>query len=201
MPDTPPAVGRKRDHSRDSDILRATLDVLVETSYADLTIEKVATRAGAGRGAIYRRWTSKDDLILAAIACTDRSDLDSDRLPDTGTLRTDLFAMLDPDWLGGTERRLRILTSITAMLSRTPDAATAVTRAIVDPSVAAYRHLIQRAVNRREFPMPADLDALAQVIPSMAAHRALFLQQPVDLAFFASLIDGILLPALANPKT
>ncbi|MFI5937641.1 TetR/AcrR family transcriptional regulator [Actinoplanes sp. NPDC051494] len=192
------AVGRKRDHSRDPEILRATLDVLADTGYADLTIEMVAARAGAGRGTIYRRWAGKDDLILAAIACTDRADLEADRLPDTGELRTDLLAMLDPDWLGGSERRLRILASVTAMMGRTPEAAAAVREAIVEPSVAAYRHLIQRAADRGEFPGPADVDALAQVIPSMAAHRALFLRQPVDLPFFTSIIDGVLLPALTR---
>ncbi|GAA2469235.1 TetR/AcrR family transcriptional regulator [Winogradskya humida] len=192
--------GRKRDHSRDADILQATLDVLAETSYADLTIEMVAVRAGAGRGTIYRRWTSKDELILAAVACADQAGPEAGKLPDTGALRSDLLAMLDPDWLGSSERRLRILASLTAMMSRTPDAFAAINRAIVEPSVAAYQHLIQRAVDRGEFAKSADVAALAQLIPAMATYRALFLQQPVDLPFFFSMIDGVLLPALPAPS-
>ncbi|WP_045743673.1 TetR/AcrR family transcriptional regulator [Actinoplanes rectilineatus] len=191
-------VGRKRDETRDADILRAVLDVLVETSYAELTIEMVAARAGAGRGTIYRRWAGKDELILAAIACTDRTDLETGRLPDTGALRGDLLAMLDPDWLGSGDRRMRILASVTAMMSRNPDVSAAVSAAIVEPSVDAYRHLIQRAVDRGEADPAADVAAMAQVIPAMASHRALVLRQPVDLAFFTTIIDGVVLPALAR---
>ncbi len=152
-------------------------------------------RAGAGRGTIYRRWAGKDELILAAVACAGQDDAAAG-LPDTGTLRTDLLAMLDPGWLGGGERRLRILAGVTAMMSRSPEAFAAVSRGIVEPSVDAYRQLIQRAVDRGEFPPTADVDTLAEVIPAMAAHRSLFLGQPVSLPFFTAVIDGVLLPAL-----
>lgn len=200
MVESSPTVGRKRDHTRDPKILQATLDILVETGYADLTIDMVATRAGVSRGMIYRRWQGKDDLILAAIACTGDGDAEAGWLPDTGALRTDLLAIADPGWLGGGERRLRILSSLTAIIARTPDALTTVNRSIVDPSVAAYRHLIQRAVDRGEFADPGDIAVLAQVIPSMAVHRALFTQQPVDRAFFLSIIDGVVLAALEKAR-
>ncbi|GAA2591428.1 TetR/AcrR family transcriptional regulator [Winogradskya consettensis] len=193
--------GRKRDHSRDADILQATLDVLAETSYADLTIEMVAARAGAGRGTIYRRWTSKDELILAAVACADQGGPESGEFSDTGSLRGDLLAMLDPDWLGSGERRMRILSSLTAMMGRTPDAFAAVSQAIVEPSVAVYQHLIQRAVDRGEFAKSADVAALAQLIPAMATYRALFMRLPVELPFFESMIDGVLIPALESQRS
>jgi AcrR family transcriptional regulator len=202
MTSTPTAgkAGRRRDPEKDAQILQATLDVLAETDYADVTIELVAARAGAGRHTIYRRWEGKDELILAAIACTDSADLGPDGLPDTGTLRSDLLALLDPNWMGGSERRLRILSSVSAMITRTPSAVDAVTKAIVDPSTAAYRFLIQRAVDRGEYAPPHNLDALAQVIPSMAAYRAFFMQQVVDEEFMLSIIDGVVLAALREPS-
>ena len=191
MNKSPATVGRKRDHTRDAAILQATLDALVETGYADITIEMVARRAGAGRGTIYRRWASKDELILAAISCVSHGDVEEGRLPDTGELRRDLLALADPDWLGDGERRLRILASAATMVGTNPELLAAFNRSIIEPTISAYRYLIQRSILRGEYPEPADIEVLAQAVPAMTAYRALFTDQPVDCAFLTSIVDII----------
>ena len=90
------ALGRKRDHTRDPEILDAALDVLAETGYDGMTIDMVAARAKAGKATLYRRWPSKAELVIDAVACMKAGDLDLDDLPDTGTLRGDLVAMIRP---------------------------------------------------------------------------------------------------------
>ena len=65
----PARPGRKRDASRDAAILEAALDVLVETGFEAMTIEMVAERARAGKGTVYRRWSTKTELVLTAVAC------------------------------------------------------------------------------------------------------------------------------------
>src|SRR3989337_1831183 len=82
-----PRLGRKRDHTRDPEILEVALDVLAETGYDGMTIDTVATRAKAGKATLYRRWPSKADLVLDAVVCMKSKDIDLDALPDTGTLR------------------------------------------------------------------------------------------------------------------
>ncbi len=52
-------VGRKRDHTRDAVILDAALEVLAEVGYTGMTMDMVAVRAKAGKGTVYRRWSSK----------------------------------------------------------------------------------------------------------------------------------------------
>ena len=85
-------LGRKRDHTRDPEILEAAIDVLAETGFDGMTIDMVAARAKAGKATIYRRWTSKADLVLDAVACMKAGELDAEHLPDTGTLRGDLIS-------------------------------------------------------------------------------------------------------------
>ena len=63
--------------------------MLAETGYDGMTIDMVAARAKAGKATLYRRWASKAELVLDAVACMKSSDVDLDRLPDTGTLRGD----------------------------------------------------------------------------------------------------------------
>lgn len=66
--------GRPRDPRIDGAILRATADLLVEIGYSNLTMSAVAERAGTTKTALYRRWSSKPELVYAATAPTDPVD-------------------------------------------------------------------------------------------------------------------------------
>lgn len=68
--------------------------------------------------------------------------------------------------------------------------------AIVAPWVAANRTLIGRACARGEANPNAQIDTVAQIIPSRAACRALIQPRPFDYAFLVEIIDGVVLPAL-----
>ena len=61
-----PTVGRPRDPRIDAAILAAAADLLVEIGYANLTMAAVAERAGTTKTALYRRWSSKAELVHEA---------------------------------------------------------------------------------------------------------------------------------------
>ncbi|MBW4475271.1 MAG: TetR/AcrR family transcriptional regulator [Stenomitos rutilans HA7619-LM2] len=189
-------LGRKRDHMRDADILDATLDVLAEVGYGGITMDMVAARAVAGKATIYRRWSSKEELILDAIGRMKSKQVDLEHLPDTGTLRSDLLALFKPQSIEESERKLNVMTGLASMLSANPGLAEAVNTAIVEPWATAHRILMQRAVDRGEISALADIETASQIIPSMAAYRALIQRRPFEKAFLIALIDGVLLPAL-----
>jgi AcrR family transcriptional regulator len=191
-----PRPGRRRDHARDPEILRAALEVLAETGYDGMTIDMVAARARAGKATLYRRWPSKAELVIDAVACMKKGDFDLANLPDTGTLRGDLLAMIKPHTIEDGERKLQIIAGLMSMLSRDPGLAEAVNAAIVEPRAAVNRILMRRAADRGEISPDADIETLSQVTPSMAAYRVLILRKPVDRTFLITLIDGVLLPAL-----
>lgn len=191
-------LGRKRDPSRDDDLLDATLDVLAEAGYRGLTMDMVAARAGAGKATIYRRWPSKEALILDAIARMKHIQVGLDRLPDTGTLRGDLLALFKPQSIEEGERRLRIMTGLASLLSEHQELAEAVNAVMIEPWAAAHRIFMQRALERGEISAEADIESVSQIIPSMAAYRALIQRKPFEKEFLVSLIDGVLLPALRN---
>lgn len=64
---TSPGRGRPRDAGADRAILQAALDVFIERGVEGSSIEQIAKRAGVGKPTIYRRWSSKEDLIAAAM--------------------------------------------------------------------------------------------------------------------------------------
>ncbi|OJH35938.1 TetR/AcrR family transcriptional regulator [Cystobacter ferrugineus] len=197
----PAQPGRKRDHSRDAKILDATLDVLAEVGAAGLTMDLVAARAGAGKATIYRRWTSKTELVIDAVAHMKRNQVDLKHLPDTGTLRGDLLGLFKPQSIEESERKLKIMTGLASLLSQDQALAEAANAAVVQPWAEAHFALMRRAVERGEISASADIDTLSQVIATMGAYRALVQRKPFDLAFLVSMVDGVILPALRRQPT
>jgi AcrR family transcriptional regulator len=61
-----PSAGRPRDPRIDAAILAATADLLAQIGYANLTMAAVAERAGTTKTALYRRWSSKAELVHEA---------------------------------------------------------------------------------------------------------------------------------------
>jgi AcrR family transcriptional regulator len=195
LTDEPAKLGRKRDHTRDADILGAAIDVLAETGYDGMTVDMVAARAKAGKATLYRRWPSKAELVIDAVACLKQTDLDAANIPDTGTLRGDLIAMIKTPSIQDGERKLRIMAGLASMISRSPELAVAAREAIVAPRIALNRMFLQRAVDRGEISADADLDLIATISPSMVTYRALMLGIPATREFMVSLIDDVILPA------
>jgi len=189
--------GRKPDPARDAEILDVALEVLAEVGYAGMTLAAVAERARAGKSTFYRRWPSKEDLVLDAVARMKGGEVDVDDLPDTGALRTDLLALFKPSSIADGERKLRVMTGLASLLSTHPHLAKAASSAIVDPWAAALNRLMSRAADRGEIRSDAAIPALARVVPEMAAYRALVQRKPFELAFLTEMIDEVLLPALA----
>lgn len=188
-----PKLGRKRDATRDADILVATLDVLAETGYDGMTIDMVAARAKAGKATLYRRWTSKPELVLDAVACMKAVPLDT--LPDTGSLRGDLVAMVKSPSIQDAERKLKIMAGIVSMISRNPELTHAARDALVEPRAAANRIIFRRALERGEIPADSDIETLCMIGPALATYRTLMQQKPVDREFLVHNIDRVILPA------
>src|ERR671920_260764 len=83
--------GRPRDPSRDGVIRAAILRLLAEVGYGALTMDAVASEAGVGKATIYRRWRTKQDLVVDTISDLAQAE---GTTPDTGSLEGDLRAVM-----------------------------------------------------------------------------------------------------------
>lgn len=87
---TPSKLGRPRSAETHQAILDATLELVARDGIRATTIEAIAAQAGVGKTAIYRRWDSKEALVLDAL-----SELQAQvRVVDSGNLRRDLVTFL-----------------------------------------------------------------------------------------------------------
>ncbi|MET3811474.1 TetR/AcrR family transcriptional regulator [Arthrobacter sp. UYEF3] len=191
-----PKLGRKRDHTRDPEILAAALDVLAESGYERMTIDMVATRAKAGKATLYRRWASKAELVIDAVACMKNADIDMAKLPDTGTLRGDLLASIKPHSIEDNDRKIHVMAGLMSMISCDPGLSDAVQSAIVEPRASVNRLFLQRAIDRGEIPADCDTEKLSLLVTSMAMYRTMVQRKTANREFLISVIDELLLPAV-----
>ncbi|MBM6403535.1 TetR/AcrR family transcriptional regulator [Phycicoccus sp. CSK15P-2] len=190
--------GRKRDHSRDPEILEAALDILAECGYDGMTVDMVAARAKAGKATLYRRWPSKAHLVIDAVACMKRAQHQAPP-PDTGTLRGDLVAMIRPPGIADGQRKMQVMGGLVSLLAREPELVEAVDEAITEPRVRQNRIVLERARDRGEIRADADLELVAHIGPAMASYRTLVQRRQVDREFLVRIIDEVVLPALGVP--
>jgi AcrR family transcriptional regulator len=179
--------------AREEEILSATLHLLAQVGYDRLTMDAVATAAKAGKATLYRRWSSKADLVVDAVsrakACP------APPVVDTGSLRGDLVAM--SCGIGGLtdEVPMSVLASLVTALPREPELAEAFHRLFLDPRVAVAVEVFERARERGEIGADVDPHLLATVLPSIVIHRQFILQQDADETFVERVVDEVILPA------
>jgi len=83
---------RRRGAALETALLAAAWAEVKSAGYAGLTFEAVAERAGTSRAVLYRRWRSRPEIFIAALR--QHSPLLSGEIPDTGSLRGDVLAVL-----------------------------------------------------------------------------------------------------------
>lgn len=84
-------LGRPRSAKSHQAILRATLELLGEVGFESMSIEAISTRAEVGKTTIYRRYSSKEELVADAIESI-RQDV---VIPDSGNLWSDLDLLIE----------------------------------------------------------------------------------------------------------
>jgi AcrR family transcriptional regulator len=90
-PDHPVAT-RRRGAALEDALLDAAWTELQSVGYAKLTMERVADRAQTSRAVIYRRWSSRHELVIAALL--HQQPTGTARIPDTGSLREDVLTIM-----------------------------------------------------------------------------------------------------------
>lgn len=145
--DTPaPAVGRKRDPLIEPRVFDAAIRVYAHEGWAGFTFESVARASGVGKPAIYRRWSNRETLLVAALDM-----LDFPTARDCGSVRADLlhYASQWVEWYQHSERALAARRI--GYDSQASPALLALNRErIVRPRIEAARDITRRAVRRGE---------------------------------------------------
>jgi AcrR family transcriptional regulator len=191
-------IGRPRDSRTDRAIVEATLDLIAEHGIHEFRTEDVATRAGVGKGAIYRRYRSKDMLVAAAVAALVREEI---ALPDTGSTRGDLLVLMREAvtlYRGPLARRL--MPDLIGAMARKPELAGAVRDGFLAGRRAALSEVLRRGVERGELRPDLDLELALDVLGGPLFYRLLVTGGPLDDHLAESVAELILRGFAPDPS-
>lgn len=187
--DAPPQ--RRRGEVLEKALLDAAWAELTETGYDDLTIDAVATRAGTSRAVLYRRWPSKQDLVLATLLHVKS---DAVPMPNTGSLRGDVVALLT----AANELRLRTAILVFTRLGgfyRDADTNLAELAAVVQGDRATMiDDIIEQAVARGEVQPGQVSERVARVPVELFRYELMVRLQPVPDDVIEGIVDDVFLP-------
>jgi AcrR family transcriptional regulator len=193
------SVGRL-DRSRDPAILNAALAALTENGYDATNMDDIAARAGVGKAAIYRRWSSKAALITDTLLYW-RPDLITNYAPDSGSLAGDLDATIER--VGRNDNDLLtsdLVLRVALIAARDPEFASTLDDLMVFRGTRVFSTILARAAARGEISADRDWSLVADVVLAMGLLQVVR-GQTVDAKFVRQVIDTVVLPAVQAPPT
>lgn len=183
---------RRRGKALDEALLAAAWDELVEHGYGRLTYEGVARRAGTSRPVVYRRWPTKQDLVVAVVRNL-RSGEPPVR-PDTGALRGDVIAAMSEM----SRRRSGLVTVMSLRLAEyfeeTGTSFADLRALMLEGAHDVFAEILERAVARGEAD-PARITPRIAALPfDLLRHELFMTLKPVPRKVIEEIVDTIFLP-------
>jgi len=199
MPPTSPPAKVRRTGGRSArvreTVLRATLDALLAGGADDLSIRDVAQQAGVHETSIYRRWGTRANLILDAVLGEVQAAVP---VPDTGTLRGDLLALLSAIAAFITTPLGQLLLQL-ALRDDLPE-----DRDVRDQFWAERfttgQTVLQRARDRGELRPGVNAQLTTETLLGGLYVRLLLTREPIDGTVIEHLVD-LILDGIATPGT
>ena len=161
--------GRPRDPEADGRILAAASSLILLRGFDSMTVDEVASHAGVGKATVYRRWSRKEDLAVAAMEQLYRDEMPT---PDTGTLAGDLRELFGSvlSFVGSPAGLDHVRTTVKESLRDGRIAE--LYRHANDRSAANAQAVFDRGRARGEVRDGADVEAAGQFLGSLVMSRA-----------------------------
>jgi AcrR family transcriptional regulator len=188
--------GRTLDASRDVAICQATLDLLAEIGYDNLTMDAVAARAHASKATIYRRWPGKAALVVDALHRSKGQRVE----PDTGSLSGDLEAMGEGFCSDENSVNAKIMLGLITALAHDAEIREVFRTRMIEPGMNAMRTIFERAVARGEVSEDRNLDLLVSLFPALMIQQVLITGELPDVEFVAQVRRDVILPLATASK-
>ncbi|WP_328664874.1 TetR/AcrR family transcriptional regulator [Streptomyces sp. NBC_00328] len=179
--------GRPRQEHVTAAVLDAVVALVAESGMGALTMDAVAARAGVSKPAMYRRWPTKQDLVIAAV----ESRIGSLSVPDMGDFRAELRAVLTARMEAYRQPGVARLLAGVIGTAAEADAEPAAYRAYTARVMSETRHLLERGVARGEVRPDIDPGDAATLVAASLVFRMIAEQRLPDEALVDSMVDMI----------
>ena len=166
--------------------LAATLEELADAGYSALSLESVARRAGVHKTTLYRRWGTREALVLDAMLQRAQERVP---IPDTGSLRADLLALARAAAAAATTPVGEAMVRAVAAAGSHDAALAAGNRRFWQERLTIDGEIVKRAVARGELPADTAREALIESVLGPIYFRLLVTGERPDAPFIERVVD------------
>ena len=189
--------GRRRGTELEQAILDAAWEQLTAEGYEHFTIDTVAARARTSKPVLYRRWKTREDLLRATVR--HRGAVDPPSLPDTGTLRGDLLALLTHANTTRNPMAALVSSMLGSYYNQASPTPAELRDAFLSQRGSAVEKVVNRAVERGEID-PARLTPRIIDLPfDLFRNEMLMTLKPVPDHVLRQIVDDIFIPLVTAP--
>jgi len=169
-------------------VFEATLQVLQERGYELTSIAEIAGRAGVHETSIYRRWGTKEALLVEAVLARTEEVI---RVPDTGTLRSDLVQLLEELRMFFQSPLGVAITQLLVSIAGDPEM-TAARQTYWSRRFTLVKVMFERAVQRGEIRASIDPQLLTETVIGPLYVRLLLTNEPLHRDLPEQIVDLVL---------
>ena len=198
-PDNENKQTRRRGAELESAILAAAWEQLIAEGYEHFTVDTVAARARTSKPVLYRRWKTREDMLRATVA--HRGAADPPAIPDTGTLRGDLLALLTSANTTRNPMAALLSSMLGSYYNQTGPTPAELRDAFLSQRGSAVEQVVNRAVERGEAD-PARLTPRIIALPfDLFRNEMMMTLKPVPDHVLRQIVDDIFIPLVtARPS-
>lgn len=192
---------RRRGRALEEALLESAWTELTDRGYDDFTIDAVAVRAGTSRAVLYRRWSSKQELVIATLAYAAGKDVVV--APDTGSLRGDVIGLLQQANKVRIGLAAQVFIQLGSLYRETGTSLADLSAFVRGGRDTAMEQVIQRAVDRGEIERERVTERIGRLPADLWRHEILTTLRPLPDEAIEEIVDTIFLPLLdaRTPKS
>jgi AcrR family transcriptional regulator len=192
LKEDPQVPQRRRGEALENALLDAAWDELDEKGYDGFTIESVAERAKTSRAVVYRRWSSKPELVTATVARWAQRGRAA--VPDTGTLRGDLLEIFRAANRNRAPYALLMSARLGAYYAETGTSFADLRESFIGGRANTLDLVLDRAAARGEIDAAKLTPRVRSVAFDLYRHELLMTLKPVPERVLEEIIDEVVLP-------
>jgi AcrR family transcriptional regulator len=182
---------RRRGEALETALLDAVWDELQTAGYAGLTMEAVADRASTSRAVLYRRWRNRPELVIAALRR--HRPMLSGEVPDTGSLRGDVLALLRRMSARLAEIGPETVYGLFGDYFGDAEMFSRIQEQVLHIGAGVMTTILKRAAGRGE--ARADIRPVIATLPTdLFRHQLLLTRTPPSEGIIAEIVDDVFLP-------
>jgi AcrR family transcriptional regulator len=187
--------GRPRSEAAERAILDAVLGLLGEgVPYGSLSMEQVATRAGVGKATVYRRWPSKESLVVDAVAALWQECPPPDLTGSRSTRDRVLEYLDNMVEIMQAEQAGLVFASVMAAATLHPELVRRYHEVAIEPRREQLRAILRHGMAAGELRADLDMELTVRMLaaPVVLTMKSEHPGEPLSAGFTAALVDTLM---------